>query len=74
MSVPHVINVVDRAAYAPYYAGTVYYAPYETNLDVYYFPVSVGAEVIYQPFYYYDGELFFSDIEGAPRFFLELHF
>lgn len=74
ITVPRVIQVSNRPAYVPYYAGTVYYQPYGVDLDVYYFPVQMGTRVVYQPYYYYDNELFFTSVSGQPRFYFQLRF
>ncbi len=74
MAVPHSIHVAHRHRYSPYYAGQVLYGPRGIGLDVYYFPVRVGARVLYQPYYYLDGELFFSNAGGHPRFYFQLGF
>ncbi len=74
MAVPRSIHLAHRHRYVPYYAGQVHYGPRGIGLDLYYFPVQLGARVVYQPYYYLDGELFFTNIGGQPRFYIQLGF
>jgi hypothetical protein len=74
VAVSQVLYRHDRRAYSPYFAGHVYYKPSHRYLDVYYFPVRVGGALVYRPYYYCDGRLFFGIEGGSPRFFLRFGF
>jgi len=55
--IPH--HLVRTAAYAPYYSGSVYYAPHHHVHAVYAFPVySPYGAVSYDPYYYCGPELY----------------
>jgi hypothetical protein len=73
-TVPWYIRSEHRRAYAPYFAGRVFYAPYGADLDLYYFPVWVGGRCLYEPHYYYGNQLMFSVGDGGPHFFLRMGF
>jgi hypothetical protein len=74
VAIPRVIHEAQRRAYAPYYAGRVYYEPLWTDLDVYYFPIRRGGSVVVEPCYYFNGELFFTSAYDGPTFYLHVGF